>query len=231
MKIAVAIFAKTIGLSSVKTRLAADIGQEKAEAFYRLSLACVREVMEKVVAQNPDVFPHWALAEEEAPLRNELCSFPAMWTGEGGLGQRLANVSDALFKSHDAVFLIGTDSPQISAKRILQIMETLEVNEGIGHVVGDAKDGGFWLWGSRRPLPHSIWNGVTYSASTTLEELVTAVNAHGDFVSHSYRMQDVDVLDDLITLQETFEQKGDVLLPAQKRLLEWLQVHNPIFQG
>ena len=230
MRCAVAIFAKTIGLSSVKTRLAASIGQEKAEQFYRLSIACVEEVLQDVARKNSNVFPHWVLAEEEAPQRFEWNSFPAMWTGEGGLGERLANVSGTLFKNHDAVFLIGTDSPQMSAKRVLQSIQSLKVNSGLNHIAGPAKDGGFWLWGSRKILPNTIWNSVTYSASTTLEELVAATNAHGDHVYIGHKMQDVDVLDDLITLQKILEQKEGVLLSAQKVLLEWLQEHNPTFQ-
>ncbi len=231
MKCAIAIFAKTIELSSVKTRLAASIGKEKAEQFYRLSVVCVEEVLQDVVRQNPNVFPHWALAEEEAPSRSEWCSFPAMWTGEGELGERLANVSNMLFENHDAVFLIGTDSPQMNAKRILHSIESLEANPDLDHISGPAKDGGFWLWGSRKILPGTIWNSVIYSAATTLEELVAAANAHGDHVHIAHEMQDVDMLEDLITLQETLEQKGgDVLLTAQKMLLEWLQENNPTFR-
>ena len=37
MRIGIGIFAKTIGKSKVKTRLAESIGVDKAEEFYRLS--------------------------------------------------------------------------------------------------------------------------------------------------------------------------------------------------
>lgn len=231
MKVAVAIFAKTIGLSSVKTRLAADIGQESAEEFFRLSIACIQEVLGEVKAQNGNVFPHWALAEENAPKRDEWRSFPAMWTGEGGLGTRLANVSQALLQSHDAVFLIGTDSPQMSPKLILQALQAFQVNPQLEHIAGPAADGGFWLWGSTKALPAELWEEVSYSQDTTLEELIKAVNGYGQHVAISKRMQDVDVLADLISLQKTFEQKEGLILPAQIKLLNWLQKHNPIFQG
>ena len=230
MKCAIAIFAKTIGLSSVKTRLAASIGKENAEQFYRLSVVCVEEVLQDVVRQNPNIFPYWFLAEEEAPLRSEWRSFPAMWTGEGELGDRLANVSNMLFEDHDVVFLIGTDSPQMSAKYILQSIESLEANPYLDHISGSAKDGGFWLWGSRKTLPDTIWNNVTYSASTTLEELIAATNTHGDHVHIGHEMQDVDMLEDLITLQKILEQKEGILLSAQKILLEWVKENNPTFQ-
>lgn len=231
MKIAIAIFAKTIGLSSVKTRLAADIAQENAEAFYRLSVACIQEVMKNIVSQNTNVYPHWVLAEEEAPLRSEWNSFSAMWTGEGGLGTRLANVSQSLLKTHDAVFLIGTDSPQLSPKRFFEVLQVFQVNPKLEHVAGPATDGGFWLWGSTQQLPNDVWEGVSYSEETTLQELIKATNEYGHHVAISHSMQDVDLLEDLAPLQKTFEQKESLLLPAQQRLLEWLQANNPIFQG
>lgn len=231
MKVAVAIFAKTIGLSSVKTRLAANVGKTNAEAFYRLSVACIKEVMETVVAQNSNVYPHWVLAEEEAPSRSEWNSFPAIWTGDGGLGARLANVSQRLLETHDAVFLVGTDSPQMTPKVFLEVLQVFEVNPQLEHVAGPATDGGFWLWASTKGMPNDVWEGVSYSEETTLQELVKATNAYGHHVAISHRMQDVDLLEDLVTLQKTFEQKESSILPAQKNLLEWLREHNPIFQG
>ncbi len=230
MKIAIAVFAKTIGLSPVKTRLAADIGQEKAETFYQMSVTCVQEILEAAVIQNPKIFPHWVLAEEDAPTRSEWNTFPALWTGEGGLGERLSNVSHELFKNYDVVILIGTDSPQMSAKRLLQTVLTLEVNPGLIHVAGPARDGGFWLWGSHKPMPLEVWKSVTYSADTTLEELVKATNDYGHNVHIDHKMQDVDVLENLITLQKELEQKSNILLPAQIVLLKWLQARSPTFQ-
>ncbi len=230
MKIAIATFAKTIGLSSVKTRLAADIGKANAEAFYLLSVACIQEAIENIVTQNTNVYPHWVLAEKDAPTRSEWHSFPAMWTGEGGLGTRFASVSQRLLKEHDAVFLIGTDSPQLSAKRFFEVMQIFQVNPKLEHVAGPATDGGFWLWGSTQQLPTDVWEGVTYSEETTLQELVKATNAYGHHVAISHRMQDVDLLEDLVTLQKTFEQKESLILPAQKNLLKWLQANNPTFQ-
>jgi glycosyltransferase A (GT-A) superfamily protein (DUF2064 family) len=231
MKIAIATFAKTIGLSKVKTRLAKTIGDENAEAFYRLSVLAVREVLQKTQEQNPNIVPHWALAEEEAVELEQWKSFPNLWTGEGGLGTRLSNISSTLLNDYEIVFLMGTDSPQISPKRLLQITQMMEVNSEIEQAVGPASDGGFWLWGSKKPLPKSVWENVTYSVDTTLEELIAQALKHVNLVYKTYRMRDVDELDDLKMLHETLEHRGATLLPAQVKLLEWLQANNPTFQG
>jgi glycosyltransferase A (GT-A) superfamily protein (DUF2064 family) len=49
LSIALVIFAKTIGVSPVKTRLAAAIGKLNAEAFYRHSLFVTAEVVKKLL--------------------------------------------------------------------------------------------------------------------------------------------------------------------------------------
>ena len=231
MKCAIAVFAKTIGLSPVKTRLAAGIGQTKAEEFYRVSVSCIEAVLQKVAAENSYTFPHWVLAEEEGPARFESKSFPASWTGNGRLGDRLAKVSQRFLKNHDAVILVGTDSPQMAPNQILEIVGELGNNRPNQHVVGPATDGGFWLWGSREAMPLEVWQNVAYSAETTLEELIKATKDHGHSVSMGHELQDVDVFEDLATLQLTLEQKGSDLLSAQANLLKWLQENTSTFQG
>lgn len=231
MKIAIASFAKTISLSPVKTRLAKSIGVESAEVFYLLSVACINAVLEETKRQDSDIFPHWALADEKAVGLDAWQSFPNLWTGEGGLGERLFNISDRLFQTHDAVILIGTDSPQLRVEQLLKFSNMLRTRSDFDHVVGSATDGGFWLWGSTKALPLSVWDNVTYSTDTTLEELMRATNNYGHSVFKSDEMQDVDVVEDIVRLQKTFEQESKTLLPAQKVLLKWLQEHNPTFRG
>ena len=56
MNIAIAIFVKTPGISPIKTRLAASIGQQKAEDFYRLSLKSLVSTLKEI-----DITPYWAV--------------------------------------------------------------------------------------------------------------------------------------------------------------------------
>lgn len=230
MKIAIASFAKTIGYSPVKTRLAKRIETQHAEAFYRLSVACVRAVLEQVSKEKPNVFPHWALADEKAVGLAEWQCFPNLWTGEGGLGTRLSSISNRLLDTHDCVFLIGTDSPHLSAENILKFVRQYEANPKPDHVVGPASDGGFWLWGSRKPLPKAVWEAVQYSVDSTLSELIAEVEVHGDSVGKGEVMQDVDEFEDLPTLEAELKKRETDLLPAQTELLKWLQETIPTFR-
>lgn len=129
---ALAIFAKTPGLSPVKTRLAADIGIENAEQFYRYSVKCLEELAFNVLRETQGTLvPYWAIGEENGlndPLWENL---DRLWTGDGGLGDRLNHVYAALLKKHDHVILIGTDSPQMSSGRIIGAHEILRKKRGM----------------------------------------------------------------------------------------------------
>ena len=223
MKLAVGIFAKTIGLSGVKTRLAADIGKDDAEAFYAMSVDAVADVLNKAELNTDGaIVPFWTLAEEAAPHLPQWSGFNAIWTGEGGLGQRLANVSEALFADHDAVALIGTDSPHLVPSLFENVLLQLRDDREI-HIAGPADDGGFYLFASAQPVGRDIWESVTYSVDTTLKELATLIEKKGKRVNYLGSESDVDVIADLATLERSLCEIEDDLLPAQARLLDWLK--------
>lgn len=228
MRCAVAIFAKTPGLSPAKTRLAADIGQARAEAFYRMSVDCVEAFVSEAGEAFPEMlYPVWVVAEEEGPQHWMQRPFPAIWTGEGGLGARLANVSEHLFENYDAVMMIGTDSPQLES-RLLVSAASMLAGGVANHVAGPAADGGFYLFASRAPIPRETWEAVAYSASTTLKELENNIGKYGDTVSRLSVEQDVDTLADLATLREQLEAR-ETLSVAQLRLLEWMNENSDLF--
>ncbi|MEM7068531.1 MAG: TIGR04282 family arsenosugar biosynthesis glycosyltransferase [Pseudomonadota bacterium] len=221
MKVAIAAFAKTIGLSPVKTRLAAEIGEQKAEEFYRLSVAAIEEIMLAVKQSDPDVYTFWALAEESAVRLRQWQKLECLWTGEGGLGTRLANISEALFTTHDAVIFIGTDSPQISPAHLAKTVEYL--NSGSADCVfGPALDGGFYLFGTTNPVSRDVWENVTYSTDTTLAELQGQISMAGLKIQELEVEQDVDQLPDLAALVDRLQNDRGSLLLSQVSLLKHL---------
>lgn len=229
MRCAVAIFAKTVGMSPVKTRLAAEIGKDKAEAFFKLSVNCVEAIVAEAGEAFPEtVYPVWVVAEEEGPMQWADRMFPVIWTGDGGLGSRLANVSEHLFETYDAVMMIGTDSPQLSPTVIVDAVSRLA--GGMSDVVtGPAEDGGFYLFASRFPIAREIWEQVTYSANTTLAELTELLRSHDISVNTLAGAQDVDTLVDLKKLSEVLDEKADDLNSAQVSLRDWLGENPNLF--
>ncbi|MDB2415222.1 DUF2064 domain-containing protein [Rickettsiales bacterium] len=221
MKTALAIFAKTPGLSLVKTRLAADIGVELAEEFYLYSVAATEEICQNLSNESSYIKPYWALAEKDSGNHKLWENFSTIWTGEGGFGTRLYNIYSSLLKTHDAVIMIGTDSPQINPAIIYKTIEKLS-RKPDSCVFGPAKDGGFYLFGAKRDLDKNIWESVEYSQNTTLKDLKKKLKQEKIKVILLPENIDVDDAYDLNLLYSKLKRNKN-LLPKQRSLLNWLE--------
>lgn len=164
----IAVFSKTPGLSAVKTRLAKDIGSDKAEEIFIACLDAVQETLKEFQLNNPDWDVIWALAEENGASHNFWQSrpFDKIWTGQGGLGTRQHRIHTRLKQKYETVILIGTDCPHISCDLIETAITAL--NSSTHYVFGPATDGGYYLFGSSRAIEKEIWESVPYSCDQTL---------------------------------------------------------------
>ena len=217
---AIAIWVKTPGLSPVKTRLAAAIGAEAAEEFYRLSVQAVAAVVRQAVAMPPErLTPYWAVAEEAALDHPIWQDFPKVYQGEGDLGARLSHVYDTLLQEHSWVIFIGADAPQITPGMLAEAAQIL--GETGDFVVGPAEDGGYYLFGGATALPNALWIAVPYSAGDTLEVFTALLQALG-LIRYLPETIDVDTGDDLFRLGALFA-RNPGLLPEQRALRDLLR--------
>ena len=168
---AIAVFAKTPDLSPVKTRLAANIGESKAQQIYSLCVDSVQDVLIAFKTQNPAWNIYWVLGEEEGPTHPfwQNRPFEKKWTGDGDLGTRLYNVHHTLMTDHDSVMVMSTDSPQLSTRDLEKATQILKDNHA---VVGPAHDGGYYLFGSDFEIGKDIWETIPYSQKNTREEFL-----------------------------------------------------------
>jgi glycosyltransferase A (GT-A) superfamily protein (DUF2064 family) len=212
---AAAIFVKTPGLSPVKTRLGASIGRGEAERFHMLAAEAVAAVARRVAEDRPGTLtPYWAVAERGA---GGWGGMGVVEQGEGGLGERLSRVYDALLARHRFVLFVGADSPQLTPGALADAAG--RAGRG-GFVVGPAEDGGFWLFGGSRPLPREVWTRVPYSEAGTLEALEAELQPYGP-VERVGTLFDVDTPADLHRLRDRLS-GADALLPEQAALAAWL---------
>ncbi|MCA9015234.1 MAG: TIGR04282 family arsenosugar biosynthesis glycosyltransferase [Planctomycetaceae bacterium] len=221
---AVVIFVKTPGYSPLKTRLAQTIGQAQAEQFHRLSAAAVAGVVQSV-AQQKQIAPYWAVAEEAAltdPLWNQ---FATLFQGAGDLGTRLAHVNQILSEKHDFAIFLGADAPQLPVTYLSDAVDLLtNATEEPQFVLGPAADGGFYLFGTQKCLTPENWLNVPYSAANTAEVLLAQLEGQG--IIHSLpSLTDVDTVQELQTiLREELDQEK--LLPEQRRVMDWIRQQN-----
>lgn len=214
---ALAIFVKTPGQSPIKTRLAASIGASAAIEFHSLAARAVAEVAR---AAGDVLQPYWAIAERAALGDPLWRSLPQLWQGEGSLGERLHRVYSTLRMTHERVLLIGADAPQLTPTLLRRAIDALE-RDDTSCVMGEARDGGFWLLGGRVPIARETWWSVCYSQPDTAAQLRKALRLH-DGLAKLPILTDVDHVRDLEALAEALS----ILpapLPAQCALMRWLQ--------
>ena len=229
MRVAIVVFAKTPGLSPVKTRLAADIGDQNAEAFYRRSLKGLKAVLDdlqkdiekKLLEQSfYNIEIYWALAEKEGKSQALWSDHQTLWTGDGDLGARLNRVTIQLFEHFDQVIMLGTDSPQIDADILGEAIHRLKQSPKTT-VAGPCPDGGFYLFGSTEPMGSDIWNRITYSQEDTLKQLMNRLEESNINVFILPEMTDADTGSDLEPLIRAL--KADKPWKAEQlELLHWL---------
>lgn len=215
MRGAAAVWVKTPGLSPVKTRLARGIGAEQAERFYELSAAAVGAVVRAAAERaGGRLVPVWAVAEADSHAWG---GSEVVRQGEGGLGERLSNVYDALLQRFQFVLFLGADSPQIAPDALVRAAELAARGE---FVFGPADDGGFYLFGGSRPIPRRVWLDAPYSSPDTLRALSAGLRALGE-VSELEPLLDVDTEAELAGLRSSLRARRD-LLPEQEELARWL---------
>ncbi|MCG5528307.1 MULTISPECIES: DUF2064 domain-containing protein [Halorhodospira] len=212
---AIALFVKTPGCSAVKTRLAAGLGRLEAERLY---LRCAGAAAE--AAQSAALGPvYWALAEPVAVAGGFWTGLPLLAQGEGELGERMGRVHDTLVRKHGRGILLGADAPQVSPEDLARAASWLEA-EDARIVIGPARDGGFWLFGSNRTLPGQRWRAVPYSHPRTLAVFREVMAEQGSWLTLR-PLTDLDEAADLVSVAR--ELVGlDSPTPAQSALAEVL---------
>ncbi len=219
MKGAIAVLVKTPGLSPVKTRLSATLGHQLAEQFFHLAKAAKEAVLKEALGafaeRDITLFCYWAIGEEQGVSHPMWQGLERMYTGSGGLGERMHHVYSTLLQNHDFAVLMGVDSPQHSVANLLEAVEYLQQPDSL--VIGPALDGGFHLLGGNTPVPLEHWTAVEYSREDTLTNLLKQLDAYA--INYTGLMTDVDTEGDL---QRMVEEMAGELLPEQAALVAFV---------
>lgn len=192
------VFARLPELGRVKTRLAADVGDERALAIYE---AMLRDLLASLGDSTPDTeieflwppSPH----ANGALLRRAFGHHAvAMQTG-ADLSDRLAMAFSERFFFHrtEKIIAIGADDPKLSRALIDQAFALLDSCE---YVVGPATDGGYYLIGCRAlSFDVEIFHGIDWGTSSVFETTMKKIAANGRTVAVLPERYDIDVAGDL----------------------------------
>ncbi len=180
------VFAKKPEPGRVKTRLAAQIGDDQALAFYRQTLTDLLARM----ATGTDWRCWISLSPDAAATDSPFwpAPFEAVAQGAGNLGDRMARAIDTL--PPGPVALIGADIPAIRTDHMASAFRALADHDT---VFGPATDGGFWLVGSNRSFAAGdMFKNVHFSTEHALADTLANVAALGKSAARLETLDDID---------------------------------------
>jgi len=192
------VFARLPELGRVKTRIAAELGHDRALEVYEAMLA---DVLERVgdSDEETEVEVMWTASPDATgdDLRRVFGSRRlAMQTG-ANLGDRMciAFSERVFFHNASKVMAIGTDEPGVDRHLIDCAFRLLE---SCDWVIGPATDGGYYLIGCRAAdfFPE-IFQDIEWSSDSVLTTTVDRIRAKGQTIALLPTRTDIDLVDDL----------------------------------
>jgi len=194
----VVLFARAPVPGRVKTRLARDLGNDRACDLYRRLGAAVVEGLTRDPARPFEVAVRFTPDDALEAVREW---FPGADRyepqGPGDLGDRLARaVRDAFADGVAAAVLLGTDCIAVTDGRVREAIDVLATRDA---ALGPARDGGYYLLGLRRPL--AVFHEVPWSTSAVAESTRALLRRAGATWVELPMESDVDTVDDLATLR------------------------------
>lgn len=198
---ALILLSKTPGELPVKTRLAADLGSETAEALYRCFLA---EIGTKCRGLNlPLRVHHLPGAPHEAPVFTELLGPAISCLPQQGeeLGARMLTAFRQGFAAGYArLVLIGGDCPDLAPATLEAAFAALADQDC---VLGPTADGGYYLLGFRRPgFFEPVFDFADWAAPGVYGETLRRLASAGVSYTSLPGWEDIDTLADLRRLWE-----------------------------
>lgn len=188
------IFIKNPVLGKVKTRLAADIGAERALNVYVQLMELTRNVVLKTDCTR-NVFYSEAI-ERDAWDEDKFNKF--VQEGES-LGERMKNAFDQVFAlGAEKAVIIGSDCPQLNSNIIQDAFNMLDYEDVC---IGPAKDGGYYLLGMKVPLSF-LFNGKAWSTDSVFGDTIKSLTDNSLSYGLLPELSDLDTVSDLKLLSE-----------------------------
>lgn len=184
---AIIIFIKNPIAGQAKTRLAAEVGGEKAMAIYKSLLAYTRTVSLMVNAERYLYYSGEILDDEW-----DVSSFNKKLQSGKDLGARMSNAFKEVLSTNDKVLIIGSDCPQLNLMTISKAFSELDSHD---HVIGPSKDGGYYLLGMKSYNPE-VFTGIDWSTDAVCNQTIQKINLSDRTYGLIEELSDVDYKED-----------------------------------
>lgn len=192
------IFVKNAVFGKVKTRLAADVGNEKAMEIYQQLLAYTAHAVNDVEA---DIAVFYSQSIEKGDLWEGVATVKGVQEG-GALGERMANAFHQYFsEGYQRIAIIGSDCAEINAEIINTAFEKLSSRDV---VLGKAEDGGYYLLGLSK-MRHELFIGKSWSTDTVAKDTIEDCKRLGLSLHLLPTLSDIDYVADWKRFEEQLE--------------------------
>ena len=201
------IFLKWPEPGRVKTRLANDIGAEKAAEIYKILVQRVMQQISPIYSQlvricwvfdpieKEDEMKDWIKKELDDLGFTDLNRHIFWSQSDGGLGDRLQSAFEKAFSlDYDRIIAIGTDCIELDSRTIERALASLSSERSI--VFGPSFDGGYYLVGMRSNLGLSVFRSIPWSTSKVLEQSLDRAVSFDLEYTLLEECNDVDTLED-----------------------------------
>lgn len=158
------IFARAPVFGAVKTRLAAELGDQGALDAHR---CLVLDTLERFGALEGLAAELWTDRPAHPEVRGWAAHYALPLQRQIGadLGERMHRALCACHARGRRGLVVGTDCPTIGAPYLAAAVAALDAHDV---VLGPAEDGGYGLIGVRRPVPE-LFRGIPWGSSEVLD--------------------------------------------------------------
>lgn len=181
-------------MGKVKTRLAKDIGSEKALQVYKKLLQHTHTITADLAC---DKFVYYADGISEHDIWGNSLYKKKVQQGEN-LGDRMMGAFFELFQlGYTKIIIIGSDCPDLSGFIILDAFEKLSEAEV---VIGPSSDGGYYLLGMIEHIP-DLFRDKAWSTEKVLSASLQDAVRLGKRCHVLTELADIDTAEDLLRYQ------------------------------
>ena len=203
------IFTKAPIPGNVKTRLAREIGAEKATELHISMFEHILSVSDSLPNTDIEIWYTPAKSHPYFEKLEELHFTTKQQTGED-LGDRMfAAIKEGLL-NYENIVLVGSDCPAITTKHLKQAFDILTA--GYPYTFIPATDGGFVLIGATE-IKEAIFRGVKWGSS----DVMKTIEENLILYAKSYR---------LLTPLEDIDRESDLKHIPKLKIFDWRTMEN-----
>ncbi len=192
-KSALMIFARNPVAGKVKTRLAKDVGPERALKIYKM-------LLEKTYLETRNIDCQKFLFLSDFP---DSSMFDQTYTQEiqygNDIGERMENAFKIIFgRGFGKILVAGTDCPGLNPDIVNGAFEKLNTFD---IVAGPATDGGYYLLGLKE-INETLFTDIKWSSEEVLNQTVKKIKSCGLSYFLLKELNDIDEAKDLVNFNQ-----------------------------